>query len=319
MGGLLVPFSTALFPLAYGLARHALFRMGVTSDVLRLANIPVHYYYAAGKPSREEAIPVVLIHGIADRAQTWAFVMRALTKIGPVYAIDLPGFGLSGLPAGRRCTSLNEDVAVVQELISTVIERPALVVGNSLGGWIAARLAINSPELTSGVVLLDPGGAFLEGLSSWEEFTLKARVGDMHTVRQISREIVGRRMRLPLYLAQHSLQQLFSRDAVSGFISLSTEDDALRPEELARLNVPVGLIWGLDDQFLPLASLEYFRRYLPQPQLLLLRGCGHMPQVERPRQVIQFIRGFAQRIGARQAEAQHSAVSAGNSTQAHVP
>ncbi|HEX5692487.1 MAG TPA: alpha/beta hydrolase, partial [Roseiflexaceae bacterium] len=151
-------------------------------------------------------------------------------------------------------------------------------------------------ELISGVVLLDPGGAPLRGRESWEPFGELIGVPDLKTSRQLVRQMFGAG---PLmYMGQRGLQQLFHRQSVREFVaSLTTlatpEDELLKPEQLQRLPAPAALIWGLKDGFLPQGSLEFFRDNLPDAPTLLLWGCGHLPQVERPLSVARFVRQFA--------------------------
>jgi len=293
--GLLDPLSEALIPLVLGLGRKAMLRAGVRDGQRRLAGVNINYYYLPGRASGA-GTPVVLIHGIADSAITWLFMLRPLAALGPVYAIDLPGFGHSGYPQGRRYATIGEHVAVVQELIREEIGRPALLVGNSMGGWIAARLALAAPELVAGIVLLDPGGAMLAGRASWDLFVSTVAVPDLRTVRAIYRQMFGR-VPLALYLGQLGFRALFLRDAVTQFVAAADEREFFHPGELRAIGVPSALVWGERDTFLPAGSFEYFRDHLPDPAVLTLRGCGHLPQRERPGAVARFIQRFvAERV-----------------------
>lgn len=288
------PLSEALIPLVNGITRKVWFRNGVTEADARFADIVTHYYEHQPAPKAAASVPIVLIHGIADNALTWAFLLPRLARwAGPIYALDLPGFGLSGYPAGRRYATISEHVAVVQELIRSQIGGPALLIGNSLGGWIAARLALNTPELARGLVLLDPGGAMLGGRADWDPFVATVAVPDLRTVRTIYRQMFGQ-VPLPLYLGQHSFRALFLRDPVTHFVAAASEDEFFRPEELQRIQVPTALVWGERDTFLPAGSQQFFTHNLPNPALLTLPGCGHLPQRERPRRVDRFVHQFVQ-------------------------
>ena len=286
------PLSRALLPLTLGMMRRIMLRHGARSYEQRLYGMPIHFFQLAAQPGVGSERPVVLIHGIADSALTWLFVLQGMAAIGPVYALDLPGFGQSGYPQGRRYATIDEQVAVVQALIRDHIGRPALLVGNSMGGWIAAKLAARTPELTRGIVLVDPGGALLDGRTSWEPFARTAMVPDLATVRRIYRQMFGR-IPLALYLGQQSFQALFQREAVRQFIMATREEDLLTPGELRSIRVPVALVWGQRDTFLPDGSFTFFCTHLPQAQILELPGCGHLPQRERPRELVRFTRHFA--------------------------
>lgn len=295
------PLSRVLVPLVLGLRRRALLRAGAMSEERRLAGIRSHFYHIPGRRGSDPELPIVLIHGIADSALTWAFTLRSLARVGPVYALDLPGFGLSGYPPGRRYATIAEQAAVVAALVREVIGRPTLLVGNSMGGWVALRLAQAQPALVRGVVLLDPGGAMLAGRASWEPFVSAVAVPDLRTVRQVYRQMYGR-VPLALYLAQHGFQELFLRDPVREFVAASSEDDFFTAEELQAISVPVALLWGERDRFLPAGSFEFFRENLPTAEVRVLRGVGHLPQQERPRAVTRYVRRFARRLAASPAQ-----------------
>jgi len=165
-----------------------------------------------------------------------------------------------------------------------------------MGGWLAVKMAWAAPELIGGIVLLDAGGAPLRGRESWEPFGDLIAVRDLKASRQIFRQMFGAGPLL--YLGQRGLQQLFQRQIVREFVAslyaaAAAEDELLKAEDLRQLPVPAALIWGLSDTFLPHGSLEFFRENLPGAPALLLRRCGHLPQVERPLAVARFVRQFA--------------------------
>lgn len=289
------PLSDALLPLVRGTQRRYLLQNGVHETQRLLAGVNTHFYAYSDRAPAERSTPVLLIHGIADNALTWGLVLRSLGVIGPVYALDLPGFGLSGYPAGQRYASFAQHKAVIEAMIEEVIGAPPLIVGNSLGGWLSARMVIERPAIAAGLVMIDPGGAYLNGRESWEAFMSAALVPDLRSVRSIYKQMFGYRPML-LYLAQHSFRQTFARDAVRLFMFNSTEEDFLLPADLQRLTLPLGLVWGLADRFLPAGSLAFFRNALPTANLLLLPGCGHLPQIERPLHVIRYLRTFARAL-----------------------
>ena len=325
LNSLLDPLSSATVPLLYGLARRVMVRGGATQHQARLNGMSINYYRQGprvegqgdketrirgdkgmlGLPaSRSPGLPVLLVHGIADNALTWALVIGPLARDHEVYALDLPGYGLSGAPAGRDFATLNEMRDLLAAFLREVVGRPALVVGNSMGGWLAVKLAWAAPELTRAIVLIDAGGAPLEGRASWEAFGELIGVRDLRTSRQILGQMFGAIPAPLLYLGQRGLQQLFQRQVVRAFVAnmiaaMAAEDDLLKPDDLRRLPVPAGLVWGLSDTFLPRGSLEFFRENLPSAPTMLLRRCGHLPQRERPLAIARFIRQFAAQLAAR--------------------
>jgi pimeloyl-ACP methyl ester carboxylesterase len=296
--------SRVAVPLINGLARRRLLRSGAEQREARVGGIPISYYYQAPPAGAPDAFPILLIHGIADNALTWSFIQGPLARRYPVYAIDLPGYGYSGLPSERFYMTLDEMRDLLEAFIREVIGQPALVVGNSMGGWLAVKLAWLAPALLRGLVLVDAGGAPLQGRASWVAFGETIGIPDMKTARLVFRQMFGAIPAPMLYFGQHSLQEVFQRRVVREFVSNMMEADPekelLRPADLRDLPVPAGLIWGLGDHFLPEGSLEFFRENLPGAPALLLKRCGHLPQRERPRAVLHFVRMFAAQIAARE-------------------
>jgi pimeloyl-ACP methyl ester carboxylesterase len=295
------PLSTVAIPLINGLARRRLAHAGVQQREVFLRGMFINYYHK--QPPAGADLPIVLVHGIADNALTWSFITNPLAHDYPVYAIDLPGYGFSGLPCGRDYATLDEMCDVLVDFVRDVVGRPALVVGNSMGGWLAVKLAWAAPELVRGVMLLDAGGAPLEGRASWEPFGEAIGMQDFKSVRLAFRRMFGAVPAPLLYLGQHSLRDLFQRKVVREFVAsmvavVDPEELLLRARDLRELPVPAALVWGLNDKFLPAGSLEFFRDNLPDAPKLLLSHCGHLPQRERPRSVLRFVRQFAAQLAA---------------------
>lgn len=294
------PFSSALLPLIGGLARRAMLRAGTHQYERIISGTRINYYYqknqALSPSSSRTEIPILLVHGLADNAITWAWTVGPLARNHDVYAIDLPGYGLSGLPPGQTFATLAEMRDILVGFLREVIGHPTLIVGNSMGAWLAVKTAWAMPGLVRGVVLIDAGGAPLQGRGSWEPFAEAVAVRDMKTARLILRQMFGAIPAPLLYVGQRGLQELFQRQVVREFVATVQEDEFLHPDELLRLPVPAALIWGLSDRFLPRGSLEFFRDHLPNAPLALLRHCGHLPQRERPRSVVRFLSAFAQQV-----------------------
>ena len=214
-------------------------------------------------------------------------------------------FRSSSLPPGRSYMTLDEMRDILEVFMKTAVGEPAMVAGNSMGGWLAVKLAWQIPAQILGIVLLDAGGAPLQGRDSWVPFGETIGIPDMKTARLVFRQMFGGIPAPMLYLGQHSLQELFQRRVVREFVanmmSADPERELLRAADLRALPVPAGIVWGLNDNFLPKGSLDFFRDNLPGAPTMLLKRCGHLPQRERPVAVLHFLRMFAAQLAARRA------------------
>ncbi|NJP05633.1 MAG: alpha/beta hydrolase [Chloroflexaceae bacterium] len=300
------PLSLSMLPLAMRVAQSALSRYGVVTREYRLCDTPMSLYYAPAQDDHPQRMAVLLVHGVTANAITWALQIPSLRSIGPVYAVDLPGFGLSGLPPGKRYSTLHDQCAVLQAVINDVIQRPTLVVGYSLGGWLAVRLAWMMPQMVTGAVIINSGGALLKGADSWLPFLEKTRMRNLAAVITVCQELFySPVVRLVFAIGLASVQWLFAREQAQQFFLSLQADDFLHADELRELPVPAALLWGMQDTFLPEGSFEFFRDNLPHAFTLFLSNCGHMPIWDTPLTVSHFIRAFAQHLYRTQAAGMH--------------
>lgn len=299
MSRLYDPLSYSTLPLVDGLSRKLLQYQGVSQESRSVNSINTNFYYNPARTWPRQEVPVLLLHGIADNAITWFWQIRSLNKIGPVYAVDLPGFGLSSCPSGKCYATFDDLRMFLEAFITNVIGKPTLVIGSSLGGWLAVRLAWTLSSLVRGIVLLNPGGAWLEGEYSWQPFVEMVQMQGLCDVRRVYRHMFGPvPWRWVLYLGQRSFQARFCCQTVNMFVNAFTGEEFLQSTDLQHLPVPAGLIWGMADNFLPVGSQEFFTTHLGNAPRLMLPGCGHLPQRERPYSVNRFVRTFAAHMAA---------------------
>ncbi|MEM8534225.1 MAG: alpha/beta hydrolase [Chloroflexota bacterium] len=288
------PLSRAVIPIMNGFARRKILSFGAVQRDIHLNGMTIHYYYAGHHDPHDvsQRQPLLLVHGLADSALTWSFIFGQLVKRYNVYAIDLPGYGLSGLPNGQTFTNLDETSAVLTSFMRDVIGQPALVVGNSMGAWLAIKTIWEIPEFARGLIMLNPGGAPLKGRVSWQPFLDDISCQDLRGVRRVMRQMLDHSPRPLVYLTQFSFRDIFLRQVVREFVAAVQEDQFLRPDDLRRMPVPNALIWGITDRFLPLGSFEFFRDNLPDSPVHVLKHCGHLPHREQPRFVERFIEQY---------------------------
>jgi pimeloyl-ACP methyl ester carboxylesterase len=257
---------------------------------------PVRYVASGSGP------PLVLVHGLGGSSANWAELAPALARSRHVLALDLPGHGGSApLPAAPTLAPFAGAVAAVlaQERVA-----PAPVVGHSLGGAVALRLALRHPEDVSGVVVVS--GA---GISSGTEHARRALmiVGMLKPGRRVARAR-GRIGRSDL-LKSLAFSYWFTSDAralsprsVEGFLvgHLHHSDigsawralvrDDPRPD-LHGVRCPALVVWGAGDRQLPLDDAFDYARRLRAP-LRVIPDCGHLLIGERPDACLDAIESF---------------------------
>src|SRR5437773_12112884 len=223
--------------------------------------------------------PLILIHGLADNVAVWDSVISPLAARFHVVALDQIGFGRSDKPllSYRVSTFVDFLDGFLNEL---KIERASLV-GNSLGGWVAADFALKHPDRIERLVLSDAAG-----------YAALAKTMDpraLNALRLASREDIR-------YLGPLTFHDKgFYEDADLAFKQRVTAGDSytvsqlldsmIRGEDvldgqLGAIEKPTLILWGRDDKLIPVSFAARFNKEINASQLRIIDGCGHMPHVE---------------------------------------
>jgi pimeloyl-ACP methyl ester carboxylesterase len=247
--------------------------------------------------------PIVFVHGLAGCWQNWLESMPHFARGHRVIAMDLPGFGESELPPdgisiqgyGRFIDAFLEEVGVDH----------ATVVGNSMGGFIAAEVAISHPSRVDKLVLVSAAGLVHVRPTQLAVAKRLARFFHYGTARVIARREhwVRRRgmRRMFLYgVAQHPdlLQPELCYEIASGagkdgfvdaFWAVLDYDFADRLPEIRR---PTLIVWGRDDRIVPVGGAYEYESLIPGSRRVIFEDTGHVPMIERPAAFNQLLEEF---------------------------
>lgn len=235
--------------------------------------------------------PLLLLHGLGQNGFTdWLPVMATLARRHQVLAVDLPGFGYSSTP--RAKLSPTNLARVLDGMLARRQLGPLTVVGHSMGGALALRLAADHPARVASLVVVDAAGILQR-----TAFSKHATVGQLPSegwpdglkepaarLRDLGHLLVERIFGLPfdpteLLRANEWLWPLVLRDrsSINAALALVDEDFSAVVHTLPQ---PVHLIWGEADAVAPLRTGELLARRLPRAQLSTLPGVGHVPMAQ---------------------------------------
>jgi pimeloyl-ACP methyl ester carboxylesterase len=258
-----------------------------------VCGVPTRFLVAGDGP------PMLLLHGDGDNRLDWRWTVPHLAGRYRVYAPDLPGFGGGGMPPDCSPEFFGR---FTREFLDAVCLEPAVVVGNSLGGLVALRLALHTPDRVRALGLIGGAGLGREVNLLLRQLTLRGvgeaavrwgrtRVGAAHRAVQ----------RIPLLFANPAavpaawIVEQYRLARLPGF--LETTLAALRGQvdrhgqkqilldDMAHLAMPTLLIWGRRDRIVPIHQAFTASRLIPNATLHVIRKAGHVPHIERPEQV----------------------------------
>ncbi len=228
------------------------------------------HYYEGGSGS---GAPVVLVHGLGSRAEDWANLMPQLKQAGfHVYAIDLLGYGDSARPANATY-SIPEEAQYVEEFMSQRGLQKANLVGWSMGGWVAVRVALDVPQRIRKLVLCDAAGIRFQ-----PEFTPEdLEPTTVPAVQRLYRLLMPQPAQVPDFLARDMIRRFKQQNWVvdRSARSMFTGADLL-DGKLGELKMPTLIIWGKQDHLIPLATGIAMHQQIPQSVLEIYDGCGHL-------------------------------------------
>ena len=234
---------------------------------------------------RGEGRPVLLLHG-GGGPPSMGPLPSALSENFEVIAPVHPGF--AGTPRPEWYTGIDDIALTYLQLLEERDLRDVLVIGSSIGGWIASELAVREHERITGTVLLNAVGINVDGVELADFFSLTpqeviarsfhdpARAPDPAQLPQQARDILA---------ANAVTLAVYARDPYM-------HDPKLR-RRLALVPTPVVAIWGTSDQIAPEPYGRAYAASFPHGRFEPIPEAGHLPHLEQPRPVLEAIHRFA--------------------------
>jgi abhydrolase domain-containing protein 6 len=241
-------------------------------------------YYVMGP---EDGEPWVMLHGLGSIAATWAPVMRRLRRSCRMVVPELSALG------GTRHPGYGLGVATSGEILQKLMERefgsrPVTLMGLSLGGWMAARLALAHPRKISRLVLVDAGGYRDQ---DWDNIEKLIRVDDLAGVDRLYKALF---VRVPwvMRLSKATFLKAYTSKAVRNVLAGLSEADTFNGADLARLPMPTALIWAERDGLFTAGTARAMAAAIPRSSLEILPHCGHAVHLECPGALAAAIQRF---------------------------
>lgn len=249
---------------------------------------------------RDDATPIVLLHGTSASLHTWQGWADALKGQRRVIRFDLPGFALTG-PHPQDDYSIDAYVRFVVGVLDQLGVKQVVLAGNSLGGEIAWAVAHAHPGRVQRLVLVDAAGYMFEPKS----IPIGFQIARLPVLQPLVRNT------LPRGLVEQSVRNVYGNPAkVTPELVDLYYDMTLRqgnrqalgmrmkqivpraPERIATLKLPTLILWGGQDRLIPPENAQKFARDIAGSQLVLFDDLGHVPHEEDPARTVAAVKAF---------------------------
>ena len=232
---------------------------------------------------------VLMVHGFASNKDFWTSFAQFITPAYHVIALDVPGFGESTY-LENASYKITDQVERLNQFVDALGLQKFHIVGNSMGGVIAAKYAILFPDRVITLGLFDSGG-----VSSPEQRELMSSAEPsplfFETVEGFDRMlyyVFSKPPDIPLFI-----KKLFVRNAqksinvnrrISG--QLESQKVSLEPD-LQKIKMHTLVLWGDQDRLIDVSCVQVFQNGLPNCTAVIMKDCGHVPMVERPQETAE--------------------------------
>jgi len=249
--------------------RRSLASAGLTERTAASGLGPQAYWAGGSGPT------LVLLHGAGDSAGAWASVAEKLVARNSLVIPDLAGHGHSGPASGPL--SVGQVLGGLEAVMRQAPQEPAVIVGNSLGAWVALLYARAHPSRVARVILVN-GGA-LVGDRPDLSLMPKTRAEAAALMTQLRDAAADP---IPGYVLDDVVREANSGPIARLYATADAMQEYVLDGKLHELTVPVDLIWGESDKLFSLSYAKRMMAQLPASRLTTIPSCGHVPTQECP-------------------------------------
>jgi pimeloyl-ACP methyl ester carboxylesterase len=258
---------------------------------------PVNVIELGAENAHGGALPLVFVHGLSGSWPNWLEQLPVLAAGRRVIAMDLPGFGHSPMPSWP--ISISAYARMLDRLLDVLGIDAAALVGNSMGGFVSAELAISYPQRVERLVLVSAAGIstydnrgalralpvlqraerILTAYTAWIA-SKSDTVARRARLREATLNVVTRHpSRLPAALAAEQLRG----SGKPGFVpALEANLNYDFRERLPEIACPTLIVWGEEDRVVSARDAQVFAELIPDSRVVMYADTGHMSMLERP-------------------------------------
>lgn len=247
--------------------------------MIKIDNCYIRFIDTYGsKGNKPDDKSILLLHGLGGSLERWSKVIPFFSNNYRLIIPDIVGFGYSDKPHVEY--SIEFFIKFIENFIQALNIDNLYVIGSSFGGLLALEFAIKFPKKVNKLVLLSPAGMMNRVTPTLNLYISAALYPTFYNVATAYYEMVYD----PRSVTEASIRDFINRMSLnnakyafmSTLISLKNNPDL---KDRLKINIPTLLIWGKDDQLMPLKYAKDFK--IPNSKLVIFNNCGHYPHVEK--------------------------------------
>lgn len=261
-----------------------------------IGDMTISYYSNEAVFDDKTEKPVILmLHGYSADKDVWVRFARHVMDQYQVVIPDMAGHGDTGFDEkwNYRVTAQAERM---QRLLDTLNIKRVHVIGNSMGGLIAAHFALNYPQRTSSAILVDPAGVRSPTKSDMELMLEQGRNPFEVSNKEEFKEFFAMSMAKPPWLPEFVLravsQTYIERKLELRQIFSDLYNKDMLDNMLSQINVPILLLWGDQDRLIHVSSVDVWKAGVPDIETHIFEGIGHVPMLEVPKDSATRVKKF---------------------------
>jgi len=227
--------------------------------------------------------PLVFLPGASGEPVVLPFMEKLATRFD-VLVPDNPGYGQSDEPEWLE--NIHDVAYFYLDLFAHLKLREVVLVGASMGGWMAMEIAVRNTSRLHCLMLVAPAGIRAPGVEPADIFLLPPE--DMARRLFHDPKLVEQRLAMPMSPEAIDLA-LKNRHTTARLAWEPRLHDPYLAKWLHRIDVPVSIVWGAQDRILPVGIGHELKRLLPRAELHLIEACGHRPQEEKAAEFCELV------------------------------
>ena len=238
---------------------------------------------------------LLFLHGLGSSSDRWIDIPEAFSRRYHTAAVDLIGFGGSDSPhLNYTINAFKEFVLAFMSYIQ-IDDGKTTIIGHSLGGYIAAEIAIGNRNMVDKLVLIDSSGMLDRPTPLLEEY-LEAAISASHEkVKRVFEQLVAQSWRIIPVLVDVFINRINMPGAKHAFESafVNSTNTQIGLDRLKGIqDVPTLIIWGKNDNLIPAEHSKLFEQTIKNSTLEIVEDAGHAPYAEKPAIVTEMLHEF---------------------------